>query len=86
MNILKMTTGVALVSLFAAAALAHGGATGIVKERMDGMSAMKDSMKVLTPMSVFLLVILLVAVSQCLKDEDPQIKDLEGDDTDGKSF
>ena len=50
MNILKMTTGVALVSLFAAAALAHGGATGIVKERMDGMSAMKDSMKILTPM------------------------------------
>lgn len=50
MNILKMTTGVALVSLFAAAALAHDGATGIVKERMDGMSAMKDSMKILTPM------------------------------------
>ncbi len=50
MDFLKMTTGVALVSLFAAAALAHGGATGVVKERMDGMSAMKDSMKVLTPM------------------------------------
>ncbi|KUJ85176.1 cytochrome C [Ruegeria marisrubri] len=47
---LKLTMGAAVASVIAAAALAHGGATGIVKERMDGMSAMKDSMKVLTPM------------------------------------
>lgn len=33
-----------------AAALAHGGATGIVKERMDAMGAMSDVMKALTPM------------------------------------
>jgi len=40
---------VALVSI-AAAALAHKGATGIVKERMDGMSAMGQAVKSLTPM------------------------------------
>lgn len=33
-----------------AGALAHGGATGIVKERMDAMSAMGDAMKALTAM------------------------------------
>lgn len=32
------------------AALAHGGATGIVKERMDGMSAMGNAVKVLSEM------------------------------------
>ena len=32
------------------AAWAHGGATGIVKERMDGMSAMGKAVKELTPM------------------------------------
>ena len=35
---------------FGAAALAHSGATGIVKERMDGMSAMGRVVKELTPM------------------------------------
>lgn len=34
----------------AAAAWSHGGATGIVKERMDGMSAMSRIVKELTPM------------------------------------
>ncbi|MFA3920677.1 c-type cytochrome [Ruegeria hyattellae] len=29
---------------------AHGGATGVVKERMDGMGVMKEAMRVLTPM------------------------------------
>ncbi|WP_170399999.1 c-type cytochrome [Ruegeria arenilitoris] len=29
---------------------AHGGATGVVKDCMDGMGVMKDAMKVLTPM------------------------------------
>ncbi len=50
MTFFKLTTGAALASMIAVAALAHGGATGIVKERMDGMSAMKDAMKTLTPM------------------------------------
>ncbi len=49
MKTLKLTTGAVAASLFAVSAFAHGGATGIVKDRMDGMSAMKDSMKVLTP-------------------------------------
>lgn len=40
---------VALASI-GVAALAHGGATGIVKERMDGMSAMGKAVKVLAPM------------------------------------
>lgn len=32
------------------AALAHSGATGVMKERMDAMGEMGDAMKVLTPM------------------------------------
>ncbi|WP_068313921.1 c-type cytochrome [Aliiruegeria sabulilitoris] len=39
-----------IVSGIAAGALAHGGATGIVKERMDDMSAMAKVMKMLAPM------------------------------------
>ncbi|WP_271951064.1 c-type cytochrome [Ruegeria faecimaris] len=50
MTFLKLATGAALASIIAMTALAHGGATGIVKERMDGMSALKNSMKTLTPM------------------------------------
>ncbi len=50
MKLTNVITGAALASLLSAAALAHGGATGIVKERMDGMGVMKESMKVLTPM------------------------------------
>ena len=46
----KLMTGAAVASLIAVSALAHGGATGIVKQRMDGMGAMKSSMKLLTPM------------------------------------
>lgn len=42
--------GAAGISLLAVAALAHGSATGIVKERMDGMVAMADVMKALAPM------------------------------------
>ncbi|PHP68487.1 cytochrome C [Zhengella mangrovi] len=34
----------------AAAAFAHGGATGIVKERMEAMESMGDTMKALKPM------------------------------------
>ncbi|SHF66908.1 c-type cytochrome [Litoreibacter halocynthiae] len=40
----------ALIALTGVAAFAHSGATGIVKERMDGMSAMGKAVKVLTPM------------------------------------
>lgn len=44
-------TAVILVSLGAAtAALAHGTATGIVKERMDSMIVLRDSMKAIGPM------------------------------------
>lgn len=42
--------GAGFASMMAVAALAHGGATGVVKERMDGMGAMQEAMKVLTPM------------------------------------
>jgi len=44
----KVTTlivSVEFVSFFAIAAFAHSGATGIVKERMDGMVAIAKSMK-----------------------------------------
>ena len=50
MTLSKLVSGAALASLIAVAAHAHSGATGIVKERMDGMGVMKDSMKVLAPM------------------------------------
>lgn len=46
----KLMLGAAFASVFAVAAWAHGGATGVVKERMDGMGAMKEAVKVLTPM------------------------------------
>ena len=42
--------GAALVSSLGAAALAHSGATGIVLERMNGMSAMKKTISQLAPM------------------------------------
>lgn len=50
MKLTILISGAAIASLFSVAAFAHGGATGIVKERMDGMGVMKDSMKVLTPL------------------------------------
>ena len=46
------TTKIAVVfvaSITAGVALAHGGATGIVKERMDGMAAMQKAVKAVTP-------------------------------------
>lgn len=43
-------TMAAAVSLLGAAALAHGGATGLVLERMVGMSTMRDTMAGLAPM------------------------------------
>ena len=45
----KILGAIALSSL-GAAALAHNGATGVVMERMMGMSAMRDVMKGLAPM------------------------------------
>ncbi len=50
MNIRPLPFAVLGLFLVAATALAHAGATGIVKERMDGMSAMADVMKRLSPM------------------------------------
>lgn len=43
-----LVTGIALAS--AAAALAHSGATGVVKQRMDNMDVLKAQMKALRPM------------------------------------
>lgn len=46
------TTKIALVlvaSITSGVALAHSGATGIVKERMDGMAAMQKAVKAVTP-------------------------------------
>lgn len=40
---------VLLASITSGVALAHGGATGIVKERMDGMVAMQKAVKAITP-------------------------------------
>ncbi len=50
MKLTARIAGAAGISLIAVAALAHGGATGIVMERMDGMSAMAKVMKALAPM------------------------------------
>jgi cytochrome c556 len=45
------TAGMALVGIFAGGiALAHSGATGVVKERMDGMVALRDGVREVTPM------------------------------------
>lgn len=49
---MKKTTIIAalIVTSAAAAAFAHGGATGIVKQRMDAMSAMGKAVKAIVPM------------------------------------
>lgn len=49
MNTKRIFAGVAAIGL-ASAALAHTGATGIVKERMVAMSAMGDAVKEISPM------------------------------------
>lgn len=49
----KLLLGAVVASVLVVASqsvFAHGGATGVVKERMDGMGVMKEAMKVLTPM------------------------------------
>ncbi|MES0827020.1 c-type cytochrome [Ruegeria sp. SCP11] len=48
----KLLLGAVVASVLVVASqsvFAHGGATGVVKERMDGMGVMKEAMKVLTP-------------------------------------
>lgn len=42
--------GAFVLSAVGAAALAHNGATGVVMERMTGMSAMRDAMRDIAPM------------------------------------
>lgn len=49
-NSFKAVLSVLLLALTMESALAHGGATGIVKERMDAMVTMSDAMKELTAM------------------------------------
>lgn len=46
----RITLGVVALSSLGAMALAHNGATGVVMERMMGMSAMRSVMKELAPM------------------------------------
>lgn len=47
----KILISATVVSVVAAAvATAHSGATGVVRERMDGMVAMRDAVRTLTPM------------------------------------
>lgn len=50
MNKLELTIGTVISLVITGAALAHGGATGVVKERMDGMMAMGDAVKSLSAM------------------------------------
>ncbi len=50
MNIKITVSGAIIASGIAVSAWAHGGATGIVKERMDGMSTMGKAVKSLAPM------------------------------------
>lgn len=45
-----LLAGAVAASMVAAAAYAHGGAMGVVKQRMDAMVMIRDAMKVLTPM------------------------------------
>ena len=47
---LRFVIAVLSLTLPGLAALAHSGATGGVKERMDGMSVMGDAIKAITPM------------------------------------
>ncbi|MDF1718670.1 MAG: cytochrome c [Antarcticimicrobium sp.] len=46
----KTVTGAALASLLSVAALAHSGATGVVKDRMGAMKEMKEAVKSVAPM------------------------------------
>lgn len=48
---MKQIIGMLAAMAVGGAALAHSGATGVVKERMDAMVAMAEAMKVIVPMS-----------------------------------
>ncbi|WP_425045819.1 c-type cytochrome [Primorskyibacter sp. S87] len=50
MKFARLFSGATAASVIAAMAVAHSGATGVVKERMDGMDVMKDAVKVIAPM------------------------------------
>ncbi|MEQ9258282.1 MAG: cytochrome c [Roseovarius sp.] len=50
MTFSKVVLGGAAIAGLAAAALAHSGATGVVKERMDAMEAMSEAIKRIRPM------------------------------------
>lgn len=50
MNKIELTIGAVFSLAITGAALAHGGATGVVKERMDGMMAMGNAVKSLSSM------------------------------------
>lgn len=49
-NLFVGAVGASVLMVASQSVLAHGGATGVVKERMDGMGVMKEAVKVLTPM------------------------------------
>ena len=50
MNTRNILRGATAASLFAVAAFAHSEATGVVRERMEAMEAMRDAVKRITPM------------------------------------
>jgi len=50
MKIYKIAATAVAVALLGAAAFAHSGATGVVKQRMEGMGAMGKAVKMVAPM------------------------------------
>lgn len=50
-SIIQRTAIAVIFAGLAGYASAHGGATGVVKERMDAMSALSDALKVVAPMA-----------------------------------
>lgn len=50
MNTRKIVTGAVLASVLGVAALAHSGATGVVKSRMEAMKEMQTAVKAIAPM------------------------------------
>ncbi|MEQ8365152.1 MAG: cytochrome c, partial [Roseicyclus sp.] len=50
MTFRQLVLGGAAIASLSAAAFAHSGATGVVKERMDAMKSMGDAIKRIQPM------------------------------------
>ncbi|WP_297755321.1 cytochrome c [uncultured Shimia sp.] len=50
MNTRKIVTGAVLASVLGVGALAHSGATGVVKARMEAMKEMQEAVKAVAPM------------------------------------